>query len=162
MKGLFIGFICLQIGVDLAHSVSFFPFVHYGMYSQPLARPDSVEAFEITADGKRLKPGDFLIYQWDMVTTPLQSVEQQTRTGDYAFDKEKLREGLQRVGLGAVYTAVEPNLNNANTGQFPTWYKSYISGLLGHPIQQLEVEKTWYQWAGGRLVVVKRAPYIHL
>ncbi len=160
MKGLFIGFICLQIGMDLAHSVSFFPFVHYGMFSQRLARQDSVEVFEVTADGQRLKPADFLTYQWDMVTTPLQAVEQQTQTNDYAFDKEKLREGLQRVGLGAVYKAVAPNLNN--TGQFPTWYKSYISGLVGHPIQQLEVEKTWYQWAGGRLVVVKRAPYIHL
>ena len=160
MKGLFIGFICLQIGIDLAHSVSFFPFVHYGMFSQPLARLDSVEAFEVTADGQRLKPADFLIYQWDMVMTPLQALEQQTQTGDYAFDKQKLREGLQRVGLGAVYTAVEPNLNN--TGQFPGWYKSYISGLVGHPIRQLEVDRTWYQWAGGRLVVVKRAPYFHL
>jgi hypothetical protein len=160
MKGLFICFICIQIGIDLAHSVSFFPFVHYGMFSQRLARQDSVEVFEVTADGQRLKPADFLIYQWDMVTSPLQAVEQQTQTDDYAFDKEKLREGLQRVGLGAVYTAVEPNLNN--TGQFPTWYKSYISGLVGHPIQKLEVEKTWYQWAGGRLVVVKKAPFIHL
>jgi hypothetical protein len=160
MKGLFIGFICLQIGIDLAHSVSFFPFVHYGMYSQPIARLDSVEVFEITADGQRLKPADFLIYQWDMVTTPLQAHEQQTQTGDYGFDKQKLREGLQRVGLGAVYSAVEPNLNN--TGQFPAWYKSYISSLVGHPIRQLEVDRTWYQWAGGRLVFIRKAPYFHL
>jgi hypothetical protein len=160
MKGLFIGFICLQIGIDLAHSVSFFPFVHYGMFSQPLARQDSVEAFDITADGQRLKPTDFLIYQWDMVMTPLQALEQQTQTGDYAFDKQKLREGLQRVGLGAVYTAVEPNLNN--TGQFPGWYKSYISDLVGHPIRLLKVDRTWYQFADGRLVVVKRAPYFHI
>jgi hypothetical protein len=160
MKGLFIGFICLQIVVDLAHSVSFFPFVHYGMFSQTISREDSVEAFEVTVDGQRLKPADFLIYQWDMVMTPLQAVEQQTQTGDYAFDKEKLREGLQRVGLGAVYKLVTPNLDN--TGQFPEWYRSFLSGLVGHPIQRLEVEKTWYQWAGGRLVVVKRAPYIHL
>jgi hypothetical protein len=160
MKGLFIGFICLQIGIDLAHSVSFFPFVHYGMFSQPLARQDTVEAFEVTADGQRLKPADFLIYQWDMVMTPLQALEQQTQTGDYAFDKQKLREGLQRIGLRSVYTAVEPNLNN--TGQFPAWYKWYIGGLVGHPVQQLEVDRTWYQWAGGRLVVVKKAPYFHL
>jgi hypothetical protein len=160
MKGLFIGFICLQIGVDLAHSVSFFPFVHYGMFSQPISRQDSVETFEVTVDGKRLKPADFLIYQWDMVMTPLQAAEQQVHTDDYAFDKQKLREGLHRVGLGAVYKVVAPNLNNA--GQFPEWYRSYLSGLVGHPIQRLEVEKTWYQWAGGRLVVVKRAPYIHL
>jgi hypothetical protein len=160
MKGLFIGFICLQIGIDLAHSVSFFPFVHYGMFSQILRRQDSVEAFEVTADGKRLKPADFLIYQWDMVMTPLQTVEQQQQTGDFAFDKQKLREGLQWVGLGSLYTAVEPNLNN--TGQFPAWYKWYIGGLVGHPIQHLDVEKTWCQWTGSRLVVVKRAPYIQL
>ncbi len=160
MKGLFIGFICLQIGIDLAHSVSFFPFVHYGMFSQILPRQDSVEAFAVTADGQRLKPTDFLIYQWDMVTTPLQSVEQQVQTGDYAFDKQKLREGLQRIGLGFVYTAVEPNLSN--TGQFPAWYKWYLGGLVGHPIQHLDVDKTWYRWAGGRLMVVKKVPYIHL
>ena len=68
--------------------------------------------------------------------------------------------GLQRVGLGALYTAVEPNLNN--TGQFPVWYKSYISGLVGHPIKTLVVEKAWYVWPDIRTGVVKRAPFINI
>ena len=88
MKWLLIGFIVLQVGVDLAHSVTAFPFVHYGMFSESFARPDSLAVFEITVDGKLLEARDFRVYRWDMVQVPLAGFEQQEFTHDFAFDKK--------------------------------------------------------------------------
>src|ERR1700710_282373 len=34
-------FFVVQIGLDLAHSVTVFPFVHYGMFSESFHHPDS-------------------------------------------------------------------------------------------------------------------------
>ncbi len=160
MKGLFIGFMILQIGIDLAHSVTAFPFVHYGMFSESFARPDSLEVFRVTVDGRTLRPEDLSPYRWDMVQTPLAAFEKQQRTRDFVFDKEKMQQGLRRAGLGALYDRLSPNLYNA--GNFPPWYKIYLTGLLGHPIGVLDVSRGWYRWQEGRLQLIRQEPYIHL
>jgi hypothetical protein len=56
---------------------------------------------------------------------------------------EILAEGLQRIGAGRLYKALESNLTNAEgtAARFPLWYKNYLSGLLGHSIKTLEVDK---------------------
>src|SRR5882757_7574169 len=137
MKRWIIGFFILQIGVDLAHSVTVFPFVHYGMFSESFSRPDSIEVFEVAVDGKRLRPADYAIYRWDMVQVPLQAYEKQIATGDYAIDKEKLQAGMQRVGLASLYNELKINLNNTNS--FVPWYRDYLGRLLGLPVGMVEV-----------------------
>jgi hypothetical protein len=160
MKGLFICFIVLQIGIDWAHSVTLFPFLHYGMFSGIEPRPDTVQLYEIVADGRRLQPSDFAIYRWDMVQTPLEAYDKQTATQDFAFDKDHLRQGMRWVGAGGLYSALKTNLNN--TGNFPSWYKTYLSGLLGRPIGNLRVEKAWYRWQDSKLQPIKKEPWINL
>ena len=163
MKGLFIGFIILQIGLDLAHSVTVFPFVHYGMYSESFPRPDSLEVFQVTADGRLLKPEELSPYRWDMVQTPLAAFEKKTRTEDFAFDKEKMGQGMRWAGLGAWYNRLKPNLDNTvGVESFASWYKRYLEGLLGHPIESLRVEKRWYRWQEGRMQLIRQAAYINL
>ena len=159
-KGLFIVFIVLQIGVDLAHSVTFFPFVHYGMFSAVEPRPDSVQVYEIEVDGLRLQPDGWPVYRWDMVQTPLEAYDKQTATRDYAFDKDRLQKGMRWVGCGSLYSALKTNLDN--TGNFPSWYKSYLGGLLGRRIGRLRVEKAWYRWQDGRLHSIQKEPWINL
>ncbi|HXB94403.1 MAG TPA: hypothetical protein VNU70_04560 [Puia sp.] len=160
MKGVFIALIAIQIGIDLAHSVSFFPFVHYGMYSLILPRRDSVEIYEVTVDGRRLQPTDLIIYRWDMVQTPLEAFDRQTATHDFAFDKAAFQRGMQWAGGGSVYSHLKTNLDN--TGIFVPWYKTYLSGLLGRPIGTLIVEKAWYHWKGGRLERIGKEPWFNL
>ncbi|HVS97804.1 MAG TPA: hypothetical protein VHE54_15020 [Puia sp.] len=157
---LFTAFIVLQIGIDLAHSVTFFPFVHYGMFSRIEPRPDTVRLYEVTVDGMRLQPAGMAVYRWDMVQTPLEAFDRQTATNDFAFDKQQLRWGLQRAGAGKVYSLLKTNLDN--TGDFPSWYKTYLSGLLHRPVRQLTVGKAWYRSADGRLVLLKKEPWINL
>ena len=159
MKRWIIGFFILQIGVDLAHSVTAFPFVHYGMFSESFARPDSVEVFEVAVDGKRLRPADYAIYQWDMVQVPLQAREKRMATDDYAADKDKLRAGMERVGLTSLYNNLKINLNNTNS--FLPWYRDYLGRLLGMPVGSVQVNRAWYRWTRGRLVLIRTENWLN-
>jgi hypothetical protein len=163
MKWLFIGFIVIQVGVDLAHSVTAFPFVHYGMFSESFARPDSLAVYEVTVDGKLLLARDFRVYRWDMIQGPLAASEEQHISRDFEFDKEKMDAGLARVGGKQFFHSVSPLLNNSPSveEEFADWYKQYLSGLLGHPVRSLRVEKAWYRYAGGRLVLLRKETRIN-
>jgi hypothetical protein len=158
MNRLIIGFFLLQVIFDVAHSITAFPFVHYGMFSESFSRPDSLSVYELIADGKTLQAGDFSIYQWDMTQTPLKALEKQIQTRDFAFDKEKMDAGMARIGMRWALQFAKPNLDNrANTAaRFPEWYKSYLGRLLGHPIKTLRVDKMVYRFIDGHCLVIKR------
>jgi hypothetical protein len=58
-KGLFVlvaAFFLIQIAIDLGHSVTAFPFVHYAMFSESFSQPDSLLRYEVIVDGDRLDP----------------------------------------------------------------------------------------------------------
>lgn len=154
MKNWIIGFFILQIGVDLAHSVTVFPLVHYGMFSQSFPRPDTLTVFRVSVDGQPLQQRDFTVYRWDMVQGPLEAAEKRAATRDFAFDKER----LQRT-LGAFYNDLKPNLDN--TGQFIPWYKGYLGRLLGRPVGTLRVDRLRYRWSGGRMVLLQTENWIN-
>ena len=153
MKWLLIGFIIIQIGINLAHSVTVFPFVHYGMFSESFRQPDSLTVYQVTVNGKLLQARDFRVYRWDMIQSPLAASEAREASRDFAFDREKMGEGLQKIGLGGFFRTVEPQMRNdsADLAGFQTWYQRYLSGLLGYPVNSLRVEKVWYRWRAGQM-----------
>jgi hypothetical protein len=153
MKYWLIAFFIVQIGFDLAHSVTAFPFVHYGMFSQSFARPDTLTVFRVSVDGSLLRPEDFAVYRWDMVQGPLEAAEKRLATGDFAFDK-----AVVQARLGSWYNELKPNLDN--TGPFVPWYKGYLSRLLGRPVGALRVERARYRWSGGRMVLIQTENWI--
>ncbi len=161
---LLIGFFVIQILVDLCHSVTAYPFVHYGMFSESFPQPDSLTVFTITADGQLLQPGDFSIYRWDQVQNPLLAFDRQVSTRDFAFDKEKLQKGMHFIGGGSLYPLLLPNLNNTaiTAARFASWYKTYLSSLIGRPIHSLRVDKTWYRYDGAHFVLLKTDHRINL
>jgi len=161
---LLIGFFAIQILVDLGHSVTAYPFVHYGMFSESFAQPDSLTVFTITADGQSLQPGDFAIYRWDQVQNPLLAFDRQVSTRDFAFDKEKLQKGMHFIGAGSLYPLLLSNLNNTEitATRFASWYKTYLSSLIGRPIHSLRVDKSWYRYDGAHFVLVKTDHRINL
>ena len=153
MKWLLIGFIIVQVGINLAHSVTAFPFVHYGMFSERFRQPDSLAVFAVTVNGKLLQARDFRVYRWDMIQSPLAAAEAQAVSRDFEFDREKTGEGLGQMGLGGVFSLVAPQMSNDGdlAAGFPVWYRQYLSGLLGYSVRQLRVEKVWYRWRAGQL-----------
>jgi hypothetical protein len=159
-NGLFVlgaAFFLIQIAIDLGHSITAFPFVHYGMFSESLPAPDSLLSYEVTVDGRRLDPLDFRIYQWDMIQQPLTALDKQVSTGDFAIDKSSFHSALP-----GLYTRVSANLDNISQPEtrFPEWYAGYLSLQLGHPIDHFEVTKTWYRLENGRLVRQHQLPWI--
>ncbi|MBS1606869.1 MAG: hypothetical protein JST42_29710 [Bacteroidetes bacterium] len=153
MKWLLIGFIIIQVGVDLAHSVTAFPFVHYGMFSEKFGPPDSLAVYAVTVNDKLLQARDFSVYRWDMIQSPLEASEKQRVSRDFEFDREKMAAGFSRAGMTDVFTLVAPHLVNDKlvAEAFVSWYRQYLSGLLGHPVHTLRVEKVWYRWNAGRM-----------
>jgi hypothetical protein len=157
LSALVAAFFLIQLSIDLTHSVTAFPFVHYGMFSESLGAPDSLLNYEVTVDDRRLDPLDFRIYQWDMIQQPLEAFDRQTATSDFDFDKSSIRKALPTL-----YAAVSANLDNLPypEARFPNWYANYLSMQLGHPIRHLEVSKTWYRYQNGRLIELNREPWI--
>jgi len=152
MKWWIIGFFVLQIAFDLAHSVTAFPFVHYGMFSESFAQPDSILIYRIDVDGAPLQPANFSIYRWDQVQLPLAAAVKRQESQDYAFDKDKFRSGMTAVGLSGIYNSLKANLDNH--GDFTAWYKAYLGRLLGRPVGKLHIDKTWYRWKEGHMELI--------
>lgn len=164
MKGLFIAFIVVQIGLDLAHSVTAFPFVHYGMFSAAPHVPDSLPVFQITVNGRRLVQTDYRIYRWDMIEGPLTAFDRLKGTHDFAFDRQKLEEYLRHYRGGALYRLMQPHLENAPdiAERFPGWYRNYLGNLLGYAVNTLRVDKAWYTWREGQLQLLGLENYFTL
>jgi hypothetical protein len=159
MKWFVLAFFVVQIGFDLAHSVTAFPFVHYGMYSEKFPRPDSILVYRINVDGAVLRQADFSIYGWDMIQTPLAAEARREASGDYAFDKSQVLAGLQRVHQAGLYNQLSANLDNH--GNFVSWYKGYLGRLLGHSVEALSIEKTWWRWKDGRMQLLGTQNWIN-
>lgn len=157
-------FFVVQIGVDLAHSVTIFPFVHYGMFSESFHSPDSIGVFEISVDGRRLDPASYRIYRWDMIQNPLLQFEKWSNTADFAFDRTKLQEYMEKAGTGSLYRLIQPQLVNATDlrERFPAWYKSHLAELLGHPILRVSVDKSWYRYSNGRPELMRKQNFFIL
>ena len=159
-----IAFFVFQTAVDLAHSVTLFPFVHYGMFSESFRRPDSLKVFEVTVDGRRLESSSFRVYRWDMIQTPLTAFEQYRLSSDFAIDRRELGMYMQKTGATGLYRWIEPRLKN-DTGmlnRFPRWYKSYLSRLLGQPVGTVMVDRSWYRYQDGRLQLISKENYFTL
>jgi hypothetical protein len=150
MKPWIIAFFILQIGVDLAHSITAFPFVHYGMFSHSFPRPDTLTVFRVSVDGEALRPADFAVYRWDMVQGPLEAAAKRTATHDFALDKER---------MGVFYNDWRTNIDN--TGDFTPWYKAYLGRLLGRPIGALRVDRVRYRWTAGRMELIQTENWIN-
>lgn len=160
-SGVFVlvtAFFAIQIAFDLAHSVTAFPFVHYGMFSESFSAPDSLLSYEVIVDGHRLDPLNFRIYQWDMVQQPLAAFDRMTATNDFAFDKSTFQSKFP-----ALYTHVSGNLDNLSypEARFPDWYANYLSALIGHSIRSVEVSKTWYRYTPSGLILLNKTPWIN-
>ncbi|HEV3411704.1 MAG TPA: hypothetical protein VG101_04455 [Puia sp.] len=150
-------FFLIQIAIDLAHSVTAFPFVHYGMFSESFPAPDSLLRYEVIVNGKTLDPADFRIYRWDMIQGPLAAFDKQVQTADFAFDKEKFR-----AALPGIYSRISANLDNspALAANFPEWYRNYLSSLLRRPIRTLLVNRARYRFEDNRFILMNSTPWI--
>jgi hypothetical protein len=141
-------FFAIQIAVDLCHSLTAFPFVHYGMFSESVPANGRVR-YEIFVDNQQLEAANFGIYRWDMIQQPLAAFDRQSESADFAFDRSRIR-----AIFPDIYSRLSHNLENAPTVEatFPDWYMGYLSRLLHRPIHSLQVLRDRYSILGARLL----------
>jgi hypothetical protein len=150
-------FFAIQITFDLCHSVTAYPFEHYGMFSESFSAPDSLSTYEIIADGKRLDASNFGIYRWDMIQQPLAAFDQQWRTGDFASDRSRIRDAFP-----GPYSLLSFNLENLPTmANFPEWYSRYLSRLLHQPLSSLRVNRCQYRFLQNHPILIQKTDWIN-
>lgn len=151
----------IQIIVDCLHSVTAFPFLHYGMFSESYTSK-YVQLFEVTVNGEILSANDFGILTWDLVQSPLVSFKKQMITNDFSFDKEIINKVFKTVYLEKVFLIVKDNLNNQEQlpNKFPLWYKTYLSKLLDCEIKTLEVTILNYNYQNNKYTLLKKTSWI--
>jgi hypothetical protein len=156
--GLMAAFFLIQVTIDLAHSVTAYPFEHYGMFSESFPAPDSLSTFEIIADGRRLEAADFGIYRWDMIQQPLAAFDRQSRTADFAPDRSRIR-----TSFPGIYSRLSLNLENLPTvaAAFPDWYLGYLSRLLRRPIHSLRVNRCRYLFKQNQPILFQKIAWIN-
>lgn len=155
----------IQLIIDCAGSVTAFPFLHYGMFSESLkSNEKNIQAFEIITNGEKIAAADFGILTWDIIQSPLISFQQQTNTNDFSFDKKAMQQCLKMIGLEKALFAVKNNLDNKpQAGKlFPVWYKSHLSGLLGYKIETLEINVLHYQYTNSRYTLLNKEKWINI
>ncbi len=151
-------FFAIQVILDLAHSVTAYPFEHYGMFAESFPAPDSVSTYEIIADGRRLDAADFRIYRWDMLQQPLAAFDRQSSTSDFAFDRSRIK-----AIFPGIYSGLSANLENSPTvaASFPDWYLGYLGRLLHQPIHSFQVNRCRYRVLQNQLILIQRMPWIN-
>ena len=154
LAGLLAAFFLIQIAIDLGRSVTAFPFVHYGMFSESFPKADSLLVYELTLDGRRTEPQDYRIYRWDMIQQPLAAFDRLTATHDFAEDRRRIK-----LALSGFYSLNLGNSPDVAT-RFPDWYRDYLSRLLGHPIHSLEIDRAWYRYTGNQFILQRKTPWI--
>lgn len=165
LAGLVGVFFLIQVFTDLFHSVTAFPFVHYGMFSETFALVESLPVYEVVVDGRPLDPRDFRIYRWDMIQQPLAAFARETATRDFSDDRQRIRNAL---GIHSVTPSVDPSVissvvpGNAPSlaADFPGWYRNYLGRILGRPIGSLEVNRCIYRWNGSQCILQTKTPWI--
>ena len=152
-----------QIACDLAGSVTFFPILHFGMYSEVAVRPESYKTFELVVDGQKLRPLDFRIHLWETICKPLYIYNKIEDTNDFEKDKGYIKKGLSVIGFHQLYAKIESNLSNVGEDKksFTLRYKKHLSQILDKPVFHLDVFQNEYHYRNGRYFLINQTLLLH-
>ncbi len=141
-----IGFIMIQILTNLNSSLTAFPFLHYGMFSEKINYQAYYETYQIEVDGQWLKGSDFSIQDWEMIQTPLIIQKQIQQTKDFEKDKMYIAFFLSKLGLSAIYHKIQLHLDNTKLSplSYNKYYKNYLEKILDKPIKKLKVQLCYF------------------
>jgi hypothetical protein len=156
-------FMACQIIIDSLHSVTIFPFFHYAMYSEVFTTQE-IDNFEIIVNGKPIRATEYNITTWDLINIPLSSVQKQSDTHDFAFDKHAMEIGMKAIGLQSAFTKLASNLNNSSQlpDTFKLWYKAYLQKMLHYSIKTLQINKMHYSYRNANYRLLKKEEWINI
>jgi hypothetical protein len=139
---LFVAFIIGQLFINFKHGMVASPFLHYGMYSEPMKVNDSYGVFEVYVDGKMLQGKDFSPQQWDKIIVPLRYFANLKHRSNelYYTDIQRLMKAVKLAPDQQHY------LQQCNAEEFRQWYIRYLETVIDKPIHQLDTRYRIYRY----------------
>ncbi len=161
---LILGCFAIQIFTNLNSSLTAFPFLHYGMFSEKINYQAYYETFQIEVDGQLLKGSDFSIQDWEMLQSPLLIHHQIQQNNDFEKDKMYIHFFLAKLGLSAIDDLMKPHLNNTKLSptEYNRYYKNYIEKVLGKSITQLEVKLCYFAYRDNAYQLLSKKTIVHI
>jgi hypothetical protein len=134
-------FFLLQIMVNLNGSLTAFPFLHFGMFSDKIALKPTYQTYQIEVDGEVINGMDYGIHEWEIMQTPLMIKENISVSNDFEKDKMFIHFFLEKLGLRFFNQAITENLNNQIVSEqtFQINYKKYLEKVLNKKIKYVKV-----------------------
>ncbi len=156
-------FMVSQVLCDLAGSVTFFPIVHYGMYSQPMVGSDQYQSYELVVNGKVLKGSDYRIHVWENILAPVYDVDRISNTTDFQDEKNTIERVFYFLGMEGLGVTLRNRMGNVpyDAHLFGQHYKKYLSDVLGVPISNLKVFRVVSNYSDGGYFQVQKELIVH-
>jgi hypothetical protein len=143
---LILGFFIIQIFTNLNGSLTAFPFLHYGMFSEKINYQAYYETIQIEVNGQLLKGSDFSIQNWEMIQNPLLIHKQIQQNNDFEKDKMYIHFFLNKLGLSSIDYKIKKHLDNVkpDPAAYGLYYKKYLEKILDRPISRLNVNLCYF------------------
>jgi hypothetical protein len=157
-------FFLVQFFVNLNGSLTVFPFLHFGMFSEKIMLQSEYDAYQIEVDGVKLIASDFSIQDWEMIQTPIQIRTANVSSNDNAKDRMYIHYFLRKMGLQKIDSTILNELNNEaySDSVYYNHYKTYLSHILDKPIEQLKLYHSTYAFKNGTYLLIQKTPIITL
>lgn len=156
-------FMASHVLCDIAGSVTIFPVVHYGMYSQPMVGSNQYQSYELVVNGKVLNGSDYRIHLWENILAPLYDVDRISNTIDFHDEKNTIERVFYFLGMEELGVTLRNRMDNVpyDAHMFGQHYKKYLSGVLGITISNLKVFRLVSNYADGGYFKVQKELLVH-
>ncbi len=152
---LIILFFLIQFVVNLSSSVTCFPFLHYGMFSEKKEKQTIYSTYQIEVDGKILNGIDLSVQDWEILQTPLSVLDNYILSTDNEKDKLYIHYFLNKFGMKKFDEGIRLNLDNTyySDDAFGVYYKGFLEKILSKSIQHFKVYSCQFNYANNTYVL---------
>jgi hypothetical protein len=162
-KFIFVFFL-IQIIVNLNGSLTAFPFLHFGMFSEKIELKPSYQTYQIEVDNQVLNGMDYGIHEWEIMNTPIMIKENIKTSNDFEKDKVFIHFFLEKFGLNFFSQAISENLNNPiwSDQTFNINYKNYLEKVLKKKIGHVKVYACQFIFKDNQYLLLDKKVIVNL
>jgi hypothetical protein len=152
---LIILFFLIQLVVNLSSSVTCFPFLHYGMFSEKKEKQSVYSTYQIEVDGKILNGMDLSVQDWEILQTPLSVLDNYILSADNEKDKLYTHFFLNKLGMKNLDAGIGGNLDNTyySDAAFSAYYKVFLEKVLSKNVQHFKVYHCQFSYTNNAYIL---------
>jgi hypothetical protein len=148
-------FFLIQFAVNLSSSVTCFPFLHYGMFSEQKEKQTVYATYQIEVDGEILNGMNMSVQSWEILQTPLSVLDNYILSTDNEKDKLYTHFFLKKFGLKKFDEGLGLNLDNPyySDDAFSVYYKGFLEKILSKNIQHFKVYNCQFSYSNNTYIL---------